>query len=145
MAVEPPSPYRPCVMLVVGSLHLRVALRQCLAAMAPGCDCLEAASGEEALGVAEARAADLVLLDLHLAGLPALEAARRIKALSPATQVVLLAEPYEAACLQFDPLAGASASLCKDHLYEELDLLLPLVLARYRGRGPAAAGRGAPA
>lgn len=127
---EPALPYRPSVMLVVGSLHLRVALRQCLAAVAPACDCIEAASGEEALGIAEARAADLVLVDLKLAGLNAFETTRRIKTLSPATQVVLLAEPYETVCLQFDPAAGASASLCTDHLYEELDLLLPLLLAR---------------
>jgi DNA-binding NarL/FixJ family response regulator len=133
MPVEPSPPtYRPSVMLVVGSLYLRVALRQCLTAVAPACDCLEAASGEEALGIAQAQAPELALVDLHLAGLSAFELTRRLKAQSPATQVVLLAEPYETACLRFDPRAGASASLCKDHLYEELDLLLPLLLARHR-------------
>jgi two-component system, NarL family, response regulator LiaR len=135
---QPAVSPRPTVMVVVAALHLRIALRQCLAAVAPVCECLEAGSGEEALGIAEAQPADLVLMDLHLPGLPALDATRRIKQLSPGSQVVLLAEPYETACLQFDPLAGPSASICKDFLYEELDLLLPLLLARYRAAAHAA-------
>ena len=136
-----PLASRPVVLLVVASLQLRSAIRQCLLAVRPDCVYLEAASGEEAIGICQAQAAELVLLDMRLPGINAQDTTRRIKTMTPAAQIVLLAEPYEVAWLRFDPEHGASGSICKDFLYEELDLMVPMYLGR---RGPDGRHRAGP-
>jgi DNA-binding NarL/FixJ family response regulator len=50
----------------------------------------EAASGEEAVAMAEANHPDLVLMDINLPGINGIEACRRIKAEHEATAVILL-------------------------------------------------------
>ena len=133
-----PEPSRPVVLLVIASLQLRSAIRQCLQSVRPDGMYLEAASGEEALGICQAHEAALVLLDMRLPGMSAHDTTRRIKAMTPATQIVVLAEPYEIAWLRLDAEKGVSGSICKDFLYEELDLMLPT----YLGRASAKAARG---
>lgn len=152
MHADPPRPEsaatarrtssRPVVLIVVASLQLRSAIRQCLQSVQPDCQYLEAASGEEALGILEAHPADLMLLDLRLPGMRAQETTRQAKLVAPHCQVVLLAEPYEAAWLSFDPQHGASGSICKDFLYEELDLLVPMYLGTGSTERDAADGPG---
>lgn len=132
---EDPLSVVPALLIVVASLQLRSAIRQCLQSIRPDCRYLEAASGEEALGISQVQPADLVLLDLHLPGISAIETIRRLKQTLAATQVVLLAEPYEVAWLTFDPVNGASGSICKDSLYEELDRLVPEYLGPRGTRG----------
>ncbi len=140
LATEPPAA-RARVLIVVSSLQLRSAIRQTLQMLRPDCQCLEAASGEEALGVCHAQRFDVVLLDLHLPGISAFETTRRVKQVCPSCHVVLLVEPYEAAWLSFDPLHGASGSLCKDLLFEQIGLLLPKYLPGSDGeRGEDVAG-----
>jgi DNA-binding NarL/FixJ family response regulator len=56
----------------------------------------EAGSGEEAVEMAIARAPDLVLMDINLPGINGIEACRRIKAVHPATTVILLSTYSEA-------------------------------------------------
>jgi len=135
------EPSHPVVLLVVASLQLRSAIRQCLQSVRPDGVYLEAASGEEALGICQAHDADLVLLDLRLPGISAHDTTRRIKAMTPDAQIVVLAEPYEITWLRFDADNGISGSICKDFLYEELDLMLPTYLGRAR-RTAARRGRG---
>ena len=56
-----------------------------------------------------------------IAGIDAFETTRRVKAEQPDCTVLLMAEPYEAAWLHFDPVDGASRGICKEHLFEELE------------------------
>jgi two-component system, NarL family, invasion response regulator UvrY len=50
----------------------------------------EAATGEEAVALAEAQHPELVLMDINLPGINGIEATRRIKSALPATVVILL-------------------------------------------------------
>jgi two-component system invasion response regulator UvrY len=74
----------------------------------------EARSGEEAVSAVATSEPDLVLMDVHMAGIDGFEAARRIVAAHPATVVILVSsyrtEDVEAAAAE----AGALAFLPKD-------------------------------
>jgi DNA-binding NarL/FixJ family response regulator len=74
----------------------------------------EAASGEEALqGVADL-APDVVLMDLVLPGMNGVEATRRLKQISPHTQVIVLTSYHEDEHLFPAIQAGALSYLLKD-------------------------------
>jgi len=74
----------------------------------------EAVSGEEAVRMTEAYLPDVVLMDLILPGMDGLEATRRIKVLSPHTQVVVLTS-YDQDEYIFPALqAGATSYTLKD-------------------------------
>ena len=55
----------------------------------------EAASGEEALKLVSEYIPDIVLLDLIMPGMDGVETTRRIKQISPRTQVVVLTSYHE--------------------------------------------------
>ena len=74
----------------------------------------EAGSGEEALTWVEEKAPDVVLMDLMMPGMGGIEATRRIKALSPATLIVVLTSSQEREHVLPAMTAGASAYVLKD-------------------------------
>jgi DNA-binding NarL/FixJ family response regulator len=113
----------PLVMIVVASTQLRAAIHRCLLS-AHACECLEAASGEEALGVVQVRAVDLLLIDAILPGMSAVETARRIRQLAPATHAVVLVEPHQRAAIAIEPQRGVASTLCKDALYDGLQAMM---------------------
>jgi DNA-binding NarL/FixJ family response regulator len=89
----------------------------------PRCECVAAASLDEALGQAAAREADLVLVDYSLRGAGAQSAAHRLKALAPAARVLLLTEDataYQNSCLATE----ADGCLARDSLGSELPQLV---------------------
>ncbi len=80
----------------------------------------EAGSGDEAVARAQALAPDVVLMDLVMPGLPALEAIRRIRGASPATQVLVLTTFVEDRQVREAVEAGAIGYLLKDVLKIDL-------------------------
>lgn len=92
-------------------------IRESLAVLingAPGFRCVAACeSGEAALERLPAVGADVVLMDIHLPGITGVEAVRRLKPISPATQFIMLTM-YEDDSSVFESLAaGATGYLLK--------------------------------
>jgi len=74
----------------------------------------EASSGEEAVELVTELIPDLVLLDLILPGIDGVETTRRVKQVSPRTQVVVLTSYHEDAQIFPALKAGAIAYVLKD-------------------------------
>ena len=80
----------------------------------------EADSGEQAVSMAETYSPQVVLMDLILQGMDGLEATRRIKALNPCTQVIVLTS-YDQDEFIFPALqAGATSYTLKDMKMDSL-------------------------
>jgi NarL family two-component system response regulator LiaR len=84
----------------------------------------EAGSGDEAVALLAGRSSadvpDVVLMDLVMPGLPAIEAIRRIRQASPSTQVLVLTTFLEDRQVQEALAAGAIGFLLKDVLKSDL-------------------------
>jgi DNA-binding NarL/FixJ family response regulator len=97
----------------------------------------EAASGEEALQIAEREQPDVVLMDIAMKGMTGLEAASRMRERHPAVRVVILSmhsgEEYVLQALR----AGAAGYLLKDAATSELELALRSVIRGENWLSPA--------
>jgi len=80
----------------------------------------EAASGEEALNLVSELIPDIVLLDLILPGMDGIETTRRIRQISPRTQVVVLTSYHEDVHIFPALKAGAISYILKDMKMEKL-------------------------
>jgi len=80
----------------------------------------EAASGEEAIGLVSDLIPDVVLMDLIMPGLDGVETIRRIKKISPRTQVVVLTSYHEDMHIFPALKAGAISYMLKDMKMEKL-------------------------
>jgi two-component system KDP operon response regulator KdpE len=118
------------VLIVDDEPALRRVLRTSLSA--GGFTVEEARSGEEALGVAQNRAFDLVLLDINMPGIGGVEACRRLRDLSPRTGIVMVTvrdlEDDKVMALE----AGADDYITKPFRLRELIARLRAVLRRTR-------------
>ena len=74
----------------------------------------EAGSGEEAMQLAAEHAPDVVLMDLVMPGMDGVEATRRVREVSPRTQVVVLTSFHEDTHIFPAIKAGAISYLLKD-------------------------------
>lgn len=74
----------------------------------------EAASGAEAVQLVEQHVPDVVLMDLLMPGVDGVEATRRIKKLSPSTQVIVLTSHHDDEHIFPAIRAGALSYLLKD-------------------------------
>jgi len=101
----------------------------------------ESASGEETLSLVSELIPDIVLLDLIMPGMDGIETTRRIKQVSPRTQVVVLTSYHEDVHIFPALKAGAISYILKDMKMEKLTEVLhravqgevtlhPLVAAR---------------
>jgi two-component system, NarL family, response regulator LiaR len=81
----------------------------------------EAASGEEALVLVSEYIPDVVLMDLIMNGMDGVETTRRIKAISPRTQVVVLTSYHEDMHIFPALKAGAISYILKDMKMEKLE------------------------
>jgi len=80
----------------------------------------EAASGEDALNMVSELIPDIVLLDLIMPGIDGVETTRRIRQLSPRTQVVVLTSYHEDVHIFPALKAGAISYILKDMKMEKL-------------------------
>lgn len=80
----------------------------------------EAASGEEAVKLVSEHIPDIVLLDLIMPGMDGVESTRRIKLISPRTQVVVLTSYHEDVHIFPALKAGAISYILKDMKMERL-------------------------
>ena len=107
---------------------VRAGMRSLLGGMAQVEVVGEAASGEEALVLAERERPDVVLMDIAMKGITGLEAAARIRDQHPGVRVIILSmhagEEYVLQALR----AGAIGYLLKDAATGELELALRSVM-----------------
>jgi two-component system, NarL family, response regulator LiaR len=80
----------------------------------------EARSGEEALGMVEELAPEIVLMDLDMPGMGGVEATRQISGVAPLTRVVVLTISDDDADVMDAILAGACGYLLKDSSVPDL-------------------------
>lgn len=99
----------------------------------------EAASGDQAVGVATEVVPDVALLDIEMPGKDGLAAAREIRAALPGCKVMILTTFGRPGYLRRAMEAGASAFLVKDSPAEELAAAIRRVLAGERVIDPALA------
>jgi NarL family two-component system response regulator LiaR len=80
----------------------------------------EAASGEEAIALVTEQVPDVILMDLIMPGMDGVETTRRVKAISPRTQVVVLTSYHEDAHIFPALRAGAISYILKDMKMDKL-------------------------
>jgi NarL family two-component system response regulator LiaR len=111
----------------------------------------EASTGEEAISIVEEFIPDVVLMDLIMPGMDGVETTRRIKKISPRTQVVVLTSFHEDSHIFPALKAGATSYILKDMKMDKLveslkravtgevtlhPLVARRVLQNYRGEDP---------
>lgn len=127
-APNPPSAAPIRVVLADDHALVRAGMRSLLGGMAQVEVVGEAASGEEALVLAERERPDVVLMDIAMKGMTGLDAAARIREQQPGVRVIILSmhagEEYVLQALR----AGAIGYLLKDAATGELELALRSVM-----------------
>ena len=80
----------------------------------------EASSGDEAVDAATEFLPDVMLLDLVMSGMGGVEAARRVKSVTPRTQIVVLTSYHQDEFIFPAMQAGAISYILKDVVMEDL-------------------------
>ena len=112
---------KPVTVLIVDDHEVvRQGVRAYLGAQAESEVLGEADSGEVAVALAEEHVPDVVLMDLIMPGMDGVEATRRVKNVSPRTQIVVLTSYHEDEHIFPALQAGAISYVLKDLGMEEL-------------------------
>ncbi len=123
----------PATILIVEDQELvRRALRKLLEVVYSRYQVIEAASGEEALGLTKTEQPHLVIMDITLPGMSGIEATQRIRAAYPTTQVVMFTIHEDQIYREEAEAAGAIAYVPKRALQSELLPQLTSLLADSR-------------
>src|SRR4051794_1311030 len=109
-----PDPVDPVIRLLIADDH--GVVRQGLELLFAGVPDVEvvgtAATGQEAIALADQTLPDVVLMDVGMPQLDGIEATRRITAAHPASQIVMLTGHGEQAVVRAAVEAGATDYLC---------------------------------
>lgn len=114
------------ILIVDDHAGLRQVLRDWMHLHFPACCIRAAASGEEAVALAQNEPPELVIMDVSLPGIDGFEAARQIRGQSAAARVVMLSLHDAVRYRAEAAAAGASAYVSKHRLHSDL---LPTVRA----------------
>ena len=114
MNTMPPSGPRISVLIVDDHSVVRQGIRAFLEAQFDLSVVGEAASGEQAVQLAQKYNPDVVLMDLLMSGMNGVEATRLVKQVSPHSQVIVLTSYYEDENIFSALRAGAVSYILKD-------------------------------
>jgi DNA-binding NarL/FixJ family response regulator len=117
------------ILIVDDHDSVRQALSRWLETVFHNCLILTAATGEEALDIARDTPPQVVVMDFRLPGMNGAEATRRLKAIAPAAQVVILTIHNSAAYRTDAADAGVSAYVLKEDMQTQLVPTLEALLA----------------
>lgn len=95
------------------------------------CTVVEAQNGEEAITVCQTSNPDLILLDINMPRVDGVQALPKIRALKPATPIVMLTSVSEEAVVEECVALGASYFIRKDLPAGELKAELQEMLRRF--------------
>ncbi len=111
----------PTTILIVDDHEVvRKGIRAYLETLPEFCVVGEAASGDEAIAMVAEQVPDVVLMDLIMPGMDGVETTRRVKAISPRTQVVVLTSYHEDMHIFPALKAGAISYILKDMKMDKL-------------------------
>jgi DNA-binding NarL/FixJ family response regulator len=130
MTIESITAAKPIILIVEDHDAVRRSLRDWLGVAFPQYQIVEAASGEEAIVMAQASLPRLVIMDIGLAEMNGIEATRRIKAIMPAAQVIMLTIHEDEAYRTDAAVVGVSAYILKRKMYTELIPVMVELLCR---------------
>ena len=109
-----PAPAAPLkILLVEDEAYFRLFVGKMLRLVIP-CTVVEAKNGQEAIDLCRTSDPDLILLDIYMPLLDGLEALPQIRALKPATPIVMLTSVSEEAVVEKCVTLGASYLIRKD-------------------------------
>ena len=109
-----PAPAAPLkILLVEDEAYFRLFVGKMLGLTIP-CTVVEAKNGQEAIDLCRTSDPDLILLDIYMPLLDGLEALPQIRALKPATPIVMLTSVSEEAVVEQCVTLGASYLIRKD-------------------------------
>ncbi|OGR11566.1 MAG: hypothetical protein A3K19_09720 [Lentisphaerae bacterium RIFOXYB12_FULL_65_16] len=123
------------IMIVDDHAEMRGVLREWLVARFPGESIVEAETAEQGLAMAVAADPDVVVMDFSLPGMNGIDATRRLRAMSPRVQVVMLTIWDSPSLRAAAAKAGAAAYVTKDRVDQDLAPVLARLLAGLGGVG----------
>jgi CheY-like chemotaxis protein len=118
---------RTTILVVETHNELRQALRDWLETTFPGYQIIEAASGDDAIALTQARSPSVVVMDISLPDMDGLEATAHLKAISPATPVVILTSYEVEKQYARTRASGASTFVVKNQVNELRSTLATLL------------------
>jgi CheY-like chemotaxis protein len=121
------------ILVVDDSRTVRTTICHWLHRRFPGCTCLEAVSGEEALTMVQSEPPAVVLVDVLLPGMSGFQTTKAIKALVPDLPVFVLSVNAEQLYEVAAATVGANAFVPKSAIAEQL---FPLLDAFFQENSP---------
>jgi DNA-binding NarL/FixJ family response regulator len=117
------------ILLVEDHTTMRRTLADWLQMTLNGCSILEAATGEEALLLTQQEMPHLIVMDIALPGINGIETTRRLKAMYPMLQIVILSMLEGPAYRHAAREAGAVAYVPKSALHTQFMSTIATLLA----------------